>query len=312
MPAGVCFSATTSEPANATINDVTVDVAATHSWIGDLAFTINSPDATPLTLMDRPGHPVVNAGFGDNDDLTASAPISFTDASANPAEDMGDGSTATNIVVCQGDGICDYAPDAALSTLAGENANGTWEFCVSDNAAGDTGTISSFTFNIACTGGGSPSLTFTKTVGTDPSECATTSNITIPAGGGGTDVTYCYYMTNTGDVTFTNHTVDDDQLGTVLGLGFPASVGPGSSAFFTVTTLVTGSVTNVADWTATSNGAFTTTASSTAVVTQGAPTDVSLSSFGSDQTTLTPIWLVSILAIILGFGFVLRRKMAGE
>lgn len=309
--AGVCFQATASGPAGATINNVTVDVAATHSWIGDLIFTVNSPDATNLTMMDRPGLPVVNATFGDNDDLIASSPISFTDSSANPAENMGDGSTATNIVVCQGDGVCDYAPDDALSTLAGENANGTWEFCVSDNAAGDTGTLSSFTFNISCTGGDppAPALVLTKTVGTDPNVCATTSSTTIPAGGGGTDVTYCYYMTNTGNVTFSTHYVTDDQLGDLLGPGFPAVVGPGGSAWFTVTTLVTGSVVNVADWTA-GDGVYTATASSTASVTQGAPTDVSVSSFGSDQSTLTPIWLASLLAIILGFGLVVRRKMA--
>lgn len=315
-PAGACFSADVSgAPAGATIVDVTVDVAATHSWIGDLAFTIESPDATVVQLMNRPGHPVVNASFGDNDDLIASSPISYTDASANPAEDMGDGSTTTNIVVCQGDGICDYAPDAPLSGLDGENVNGTWEFCVSDNAAGDTGSLSTFTVNITCDGGEppAPSLAFTKTVGTDPNACATTDSITIPAGGGGTDVTYCYSMTNTGNVTFELHTVTDDQLGTVLGPGFPAVVGPGTSAYFTYTTLITQTTVNSATWSATdAAGGNAASAFGSATVTRGAPTDVSLSSFGSDQAALSPLWLAALLAIILGFGFVLRRKMAAE
>ena len=315
-PAGACFSADVSgAPAGATIVDVTVDVAATHSWIGDLNFTIESPDATVLTLMDRPGHPLVNVNFGDNDDLITTSPISYTDSSANPAEDMGDGSTATNIVVCQGDGICDYAPDDPFSTLAGETVDGIWEFCVSDNAAGDTGTISTFTVNVTCDGGEppAPALAFTKTVGTDPSVCAPTDNVTIPAGGGGTDVTYCYYMTNTGNVTFGLHTVDDDQLGTVLGPAFPAVVAPGGSAWFTVTTLITQTTVNSATWSATdAAGGNAAAASDSATVTRGAPTDVSLSSFGSDKAALSPLWLAALLVIILGFGFVLHRKIAGE
>jgi subtilisin-like proprotein convertase family protein len=315
IPTPTCFSTDVSGPAGATIVDVTVDVAATHSWIGDLIFTIESPDATLLTLMDRPGLPVVNVTFGDNDDLIASSPITFEDASANPAEDMGDGSTVTNIVVCQDDGICDYSPDNAFSTLAGENVNGTWEFCVSDNAGGDTGTISTFTVNVSCQGGEppAPSLALTKTVGTDPNACATTDSITIDAGGGGTDVTYCYYMTNTGNVTFELHTVNDDQLGTILGPGFPATVGPGDSAFFTQTVLITQTTVNSATWSATdAAGGNAASASDSATVTQGDPTDVSLSSFGADKVALSPLWLAALLAIILGFGLILRRKMAGE
>jgi subtilisin-like proprotein convertase family protein len=317
-PAGVCWDLNLGS-AGATVVDVSVDVAATHTWIGDLEFWLNSPDSSQLFMMDRTGYAGQVPGCcGDSSDLIASAVISFADGNTYNAETMG-GTILGAEFVCQTDGQCDFFPNpdgapglANFAGFAGENVNGTWQFCAGDNWDGDTGGVTSVTLNVTCAGGGSPALVSTKTVGTDPSVCATTSSITIPAGGGGTDVTYCYYMTNTGDVTFTNHTVDDDQLGTVLGPDFPAAVGPSNSAWFTVTTLVTGSVTNVADWTATSNGAFTTTASSTAVVTQGAPTDVSLSSFGSDQTTLTPIWLASILAIILGFGFVLRRKMAGE
>jgi subtilisin-like proprotein convertase family protein len=313
-PAGICFQTDVSGPANATIVDVNVEVAATHTWIGDLVFTLESPDATILTLMDRPGLPVVNAIVGDDDDLVAGSPISYIDSSANPAEEMGDGSTATNIVVCQGDGVCDYSPDDAFSTLAGENVNGTWEFCASDNAGLDTGSITSFTVNVSCDGGDppAPALALTKTVGLDPTACATESNLTIEAGGGGSDVTYCYYMTNTGNVTFTLHHVNDDQLGDVLGPGFASAVGPGNSAFFTVTTLITQTTVNVASWTASdADGVYTATAASTAVVTRGTPTDVSVSEFGSVPTSLTPIWLAALLLVVVGFGLVLRRKMVG-
>jgi subtilisin-like proprotein convertase family protein len=312
--AGVCFPVTVTGPAGSTVTNVTVEVAATHSWIGDLIFTVDSADATNVVVLFLPGLPCVNAAFGDNDDLIDCSPISFYVSSANPAEGMGDGSTATNIVVCQGDGVCDYSPDDAFSTLNGENVNGTWNFCVADNAGGDTGSISSVTFNVTCVGSTpEPSLVLTKTVGLDANACAASDNLMIPAGGGGTEVTYCYTMQNTGNVTFELHTVSDDQLGTLLGPGFPASVGPGGSAFFTVTTNITQTTVNTATWSATdAAGGNEASASDSATVTRGAPTDVSLSSFGSEQAALSPIWLASLMAIILGFGFVLRRKMANN
>ncbi|MFZ0546738.1 MAG: proprotein convertase P-domain-containing protein, partial [Candidatus Promineifilaceae bacterium] len=98
-PTATCFSATASGPSGATVTNVTVDLAATHTWIGDLIFTLESPDATVLTLMDRPGLPLVSPTLGDNDDLIASSPISFTDAGITAAESMGDGTNTGNNVV---------------------------------------------------------------------------------------------------------------------------------------------------------------------------------------------------------------------
>jgi hypothetical protein len=118
-------------------------------------------------------------------------------------------------------------------------------------------------------------------------------------------------MTNTGNVTFELHTVSDDQLGTVLGPDFPAGVGPGDSAWFTYTTLITQTTVNSATWSATdATGGNAASASDSATVTRGAPTGVSLSSFGSGKAALSPLWLAALLGIILGFGLVLRRKFA--
>jgi hypothetical protein len=96
-------------------------------------------------------------------------------------------------------------------------------------------------------GGGGAELDLVKTVGTDLSVCAATGTIEVPAF---TQVAYCFFMTNTGSVTLSLHDVFDDQLGQVLGPDFPATVGPGGSAFFTVsTTIGTADVTNTATWT---------------------------------------------------------------
>jgi hypothetical protein len=155
-----------------------------------------------------------------------------------------------------------------------------------------------------------PAIELTKTVGTDPGTCATTDNITVPAGGGGTNVYYCYLATNTGDVTLDLHTVVDDQLGTILGPNAAQVLTPTASYWFTASALITQTTVNSATWSATdASGGNAVSASDSATVTQGAPTDVSVSSFSSEPPAITPIWLVSLLLIIVGFGFALRRKL---
>ncbi len=320
-PAGVCFPVNVSGPAGAVVNDVVVDVAVNHTWAGDLIFTLNSPDASSLNMLARPGVAGPGgAGAGDSSDLLASSPLSFSDAGATDAEQMGATLPNSTDVICQDDGLCDYSPNPDghgglpnFAGFAGETANGQWDFCVSDNAAQDLGDIGAITVSVACSAPPAPGIVFTKTVGTDPNVCATTDSITIPAGGGGTDVTYCYAMRNTGNITADLHTVVDDQLGTVLGPDFPAAVGPGAGAYFTVTTNVAATTVNSATWSTTdATGGNGVSASDTATVTQGTPTSVSVSSFASDQGAFSPIWLVSLFAIILGFGFVLRRRMIQE
>ena len=118
----------------------------------------------------------------------------------------------------------------------------------------DTGTtngrwgnyIGSFTYP-SCSGSGvTPDITLTKTVGTDPAVCAITNAITVTQG---TDVTYCYSVENTGNVTFTQHTLTDSELGNIL-VDFPYSLVPGASAFITETTTILTSTVNTATWTA--------------------------------------------------------------
>lgn len=92
----------------------------------------------------------------------------------------------------------------------------------------------------------SPAVTLVKTVGTDPSACAPTNSITVPAG---TAVTYCYEVTNTGDVTFAVHTLVDNQLGLLLD-NFAYDLVPGASAFITAAATITQSTVNTATWTA--------------------------------------------------------------
>lgn len=151
-------------------------------------------------------------------------------------------------------------------------------------------------------------IVLTKTVGTDPATCATTSSLQVNAG----DVVYyCYTVMNTGNYTLPLHDLVDDQLGAIF-TGFAYDLAPGASvdtvaAGLMVSATITADMTNVATWTAYDDTGTSVTATSTATVTL-APTDVSLSSFGG---TAAGNWLPLTLAIaiVTGLGaFVIRRR----
>ncbi|MCI0398306.1 MAG: hypothetical protein L0322_25700, partial [Chloroflexi bacterium] len=127
-------------------------------------------------------------------------------------------------------------------------------------------------------------ITLDKTVGADPDVCAVTDPITVPFG---TDVTYCYEVTNTGLVTFTLHDLVDSELGTILN-AFPYVLAPGASAFLTQTTNITQTTVNTATWTAYNQipralGFATASDTATVNVIQPPDIDVNPSSLSSTQ-----------------------------
>jgi N-acyl-L-homoserine lactone synthetase len=109
-----------------------------------------------------------------------------------------------------------------------------------------------------------PSIELRKTVGTDPGACATTDEITLPVGGG--DVTYCYAVDNTGDVTLNLHDLDDSELGNLFS-GLNYALMPGASAFVTETTTIDVTTVNAATWTAYNAGGPSVQATGVATVT---------------------------------------------
>jgi hypothetical protein len=160
-----------------------------------------------------------------------------------------------------------------------------------------------------------PSIAMTKTVGTDPNTCSSTSVIGVNEGD---DVYYCYEVRNTGDITLTLHDLDDDQLGPLLS-AFPYGLGPGQSVD-TVTAGETFSATimtdtlNVATWTAYNQGPTdVVSATSTALVTvtvDSGPTSVSVSGLAGDTAETSMIWMSGLVALIIGFGLIIRRRFA--
>lgn len=115
----------------------------------------------------------------------------------------------------------------------------------------------------SCMPSATPAIVLTKTVGVEPTVYPTTDVITVTSG---TEVTYFYVVENTGDVTLSLHTLQDDQLGIVIGPDYPYSLAPGETVMITSSVTVTDTVTNVANWVATDGGANTAVAGDSATV----------------------------------------------
>ena len=133
-------------------------------------------------------------------------------------------------------------------------------------------------------------VTVTKTVGTAPGICASTSVIQVPPGPA--DVTYCYRVANAGGTNVT-YVLTDDQLGLVAG---NTTVGPGSTDQYLVETTVNGSITNVA----------TLSVGGTPVSTASAQVGTG----GADIPTLTDLGLVALGLALAAAGAVVMRTRA--
>ena len=151
---GTCQTITVPSGGGDIVGDVNVSIASSHSWIGDLTFRLQSPGAEQLTLVNRPGR--VGTGAGASDDLVVATPIAYDDSapSGTSAESMGAGCAGIIGVTAGCPNNYIPAPDAAdtpvggvgtnLAQFTGDASNGVWTLCVADSAAGDTGTLSSW------------------------------------------------------------------------------------------------------------------------------------------------------------------------
>jgi uncharacterized repeat protein (TIGR01451 family) len=129
---------------------------------------------------------------------------------------------------------------------------------------------------------------------------------TITTGG---NANFTITVTNTGDVDLDNVSVSDPLVPACDNVIGALSIGA-TNSYACQDVGVAGDYTNVV--TVTSQlvtGAPGPSATASANVTTEDPTSVSLSDFGNGSTALTPIWVVALLVVALGFGLVLRRKL---
>lgn len=115
-----------------------ISVNVSHTWIGDLVYTL-SHNGTTVKLLDRPGVDPIFRPFGDNSNFSERNSISFADAFTVSAATIGQrcdtvgdvgGSWRPEDAGCANPF---YRPIEALSAFTGD-VFGTWTLNVSDNA----------------------------------------------------------------------------------------------------------------------------------------------------------------------------------
>lgn len=153
IPDGGSVSSLLVVPAGAALSDLDVDVTIDHTYVGDLRITLQSPQGTTLTLLDRPGVPASNFGCGDDDlhvvfDDEAATSASSLEARCAGASPWFDGRAR---------------PAQALSAFDGQSPVGTWTLRVSDAATPDAGSVTAWSL--------APAPAFSATCTTCPVPC---------------------------------------------------------------------------------------------------------------------------------------------
>ncbi len=126
-------------PDSGIITDLNVQITATHTWVGDLIFTLEHTDTTTSVVMiDRMGFPTLTFGCSSNDlDLW----IDDEGTDGNIEDTCLAGPPAAFGRYVGGD----PANPTLMTAFDGDDINGTWVLTVSDNAGGDTGVLDAWT-----------------------------------------------------------------------------------------------------------------------------------------------------------------------
>ena len=131
------------------IDSVTMTFDTTHTWVGDLVATFTSiSTGKSVHLFSRVGSSTAN-GVGSNADVLGTYTFTNTGASfASAAATAGTGlitpGTYARSTHAFGSGTFFNANDYTVFT--GDSITGNWRLTISDNAAGDVGSISSWSF----------------------------------------------------------------------------------------------------------------------------------------------------------------------
>jgi hypothetical protein len=131
VPAGVTDTMTI--PSGPTIPDLNITLNVTHTFVGDLRFTLSHNGGAAVDFFDRPGYTGTGFGCGgDNVDVMADDQGPDT-----PIENQ-----CSNLPAISGDAVGGDPPNSSLlAAFNGQSLAGTWVINASDNAGADTGTL---------------------------------------------------------------------------------------------------------------------------------------------------------------------------
>jgi len=146
MPAGICVPIAVQSAG--TVATVSVQLALTHTWLGDLTVWLVDPGGLSLTLINRPG--LATWLYGSSADLTSAWPVTVSDTALLSTSAMGD-LLGDSDMVCQDTGICVFRPPgSALASFVGRPVGGQWQVCASDALPGDDGTLARVALDLTC------------------------------------------------------------------------------------------------------------------------------------------------------------------
>jgi subtilisin-like proprotein convertase family protein len=192
IPAGpaVVTSTITVTGAGPVISDVNLTTFLTHTFAADLDVTITSPAGTVVTLTtdNGAGNDNVFNGTVWDDDANPAGQVPYTTNNGLVTDHA-----YVNLTLAS-----PLAPEGALAAFNGENPNGTWTITVSDDLAGDGGSLDSWTLNL-CTLPAAPaetttSLTNSTPLGIPAGPAVVTSTLTVT--GAGTQIGKVTLLTN--------------------------------------------------------------------------------------------------------------------
>lgn len=147
-----------------TVDSVSVEFSADHTWVGDLRVTLISPIGVPHLLFSRTGA-TTPTSIGSSNNLIASNTYRFSDSASinwwdhvtgNPGDLPG---VTARTTVEGGEGVASPAPVTSMDdAFAHTPPNGTWILRVEDGFNGDDGEVVSATLELTVQG-------VTRTVG---------------------------------------------------------------------------------------------------------------------------------------------------
>lgn len=228
------------------VGDIDVRLnSVTHSYVGDFAMSLVSPQGTSITLMNRPG----TGTFGSSGDNFLNTILD--DSAAATIESIGTTGPFTGR----------WRPDQALTGVNTQPISGTWALRVTDNAGSDTGTLNAWSVDVR------QLIYICEPFGGATYGVQLSPATAMQAANPGTVVTHSLTLTNTGSTT---DSFNLSATGYTWPTNVPASVGPlAPGASTTVNVQVTipltaaGNAQNVATVTATSQGNNAQTANAT-------------------------------------------------
>ncbi len=161
--------------AGATLVDVDLTTAITHTFAADLDITLMSPAGTIVTLTtdNGAGNDNVFNGTVWNDDANPAGQVPYVTNNGVVSDNAYVNLTLASPLV----------PEEAMAAFIGEDPNGTWTITISDDLTGDGGSLDSWSLDIdTATCGCSITCPANISTSNDPLQCGAVVNFPAPSG----------------------------------------------------------------------------------------------------------------------------------